>query len=66
MPEVRLSDLRAKLDARTGQPGFKRNCAAIAAEIARLDKIQADQDAATFSADSAVEHGDLTAQPDAP
>lgn len=36
MFEQRIMDLETKLAARDGKPGFKQNCAAIKAELARL------------------------------
>lgn len=33
----RIAELQQKLSARRGKPGFKDNCAAIEAEIARLE-----------------------------
>jgi septal ring factor EnvC (AmiA/AmiB activator) len=38
---VRLLKLRKKLAARDGLPGFKKNCEALRAEIARLEQIPA-------------------------
>lgn len=34
---TRLEQLKAKLRARDGQPGYQQNCEAIRAEIARLE-----------------------------
>lgn len=36
----RLDELKAKLRAREGRPGFEENCEAIRAEIARIEKEQ--------------------------
>jgi len=36
--ETRLADLRRKLAARDGKPGFKRNAEAVKAAIAELEK----------------------------
>lgn len=35
---ARLTDLRAKLRARTNKPGYEENCAVIRDEIARLEE----------------------------
>lgn len=32
-----ITELKAKLAQRTGQPGYSRNCEAIKAEIARIE-----------------------------
>ena len=39
---TRLDDLKRKLAARTGKPGFEENCAAIRVEIDRLEAEQED------------------------
>lgn len=36
-PTKRLAELRAKLKARDGKPGFEKNCEAIREEIKRLE-----------------------------
>ena len=36
MPTDRLTDLQNKLAARTGKPGYAKNCEALKAEIARV------------------------------
>ena len=36
---TRLDQLRAKLKARTDQPGFKQNCEALRKEISRLETV---------------------------
>lgn len=33
----RIDDLKAKLKARTGKPGYEKNCEEIRAEIAKLE-----------------------------
>lgn len=40
---TRLEDLKRKLAARTGKPGFEENVVAIRAEIARLEKEANDE-----------------------
>lgn len=38
----RIEHLEAKLAAREGKPGYEKNVEAIKAEIARLDRVQAE------------------------
>lgn len=40
---TRLTDLKAKLKARAGKPGFEENCQAIKAQIAVLEAQERDQ-----------------------
>lgn len=41
---TRLTDLKAKLKARQGKPGFEENCQAIKAQIAVLEAQERDKE----------------------
>lgn len=41
MSAARIAELQRKLTARNQKPGYKRNCQAIRAEIARLQHAEA-------------------------
>ncbi len=41
---TRLEQLKAKLKARKGVPGYEKNCAALEAEIARREKLGQEHD----------------------